>query len=102
MASRLKLHEEFCEILGTRQVYSQPPASVNMAYPAIKYFKSGMDHKYANNSIYKNTNKYEVVVMDYDPDSDIHEKILAHFPLCSFDRAYVADNLNHFALTLYY
>jgi hypothetical protein len=29
-------------------------------------------------------------------------RILNHFQLCSFDRTYVADNLNHFVLTLYY
>lgn len=102
MASRLKLHEELCEILWTRKVYFRPPASVSMEYPCIKYSRSGMDQKHANNQTYKNTNRYEIIVIDEDPDSEIPDRILEHFPMCSFDREYTADNLNHFVLTLYY
>jgi hypothetical protein len=102
MASRLKLHEELCEILGTRNVYFQPPESIKMQYPAIRYSRSAPDVKRANNQIYSNTNKYEVTVIDEDPDSDIPDKICAHFRMCGFDRWYPADNLNHFTLTLYY
>lgn len=102
MASRLELHEEFCVLLGTRNVYFQPPTSVNMNYPCIKYSIAGMDQKHANNAIYNSCTRYEITVIDYDPDSDIPGKILKHFPMCSFDRAYSSDNLNHFVLTLYY
>ena len=102
MASRLSLHEELCKILGLRNVYFNPPASVKMKYPCIKYSLSGIDHKRADDSIYRNTNRYELVVIDSKPDSDIHEKLLASFPMCSFDRPYIADNLYHFTLTLYY
>lgn len=102
MASRLKLHEELCEILGSNNVYYQPPASIFMKYPCIRYSRSGIDHKRANNAIYNNTNRYEVIVIDSNPDSEIPDNILAHFPMCSFDRGYVADNLNHYVLSLYY
>lgn len=102
MASRLNLHEEFCDILGHRRVYFQPPASVKMSYPCIRYSLGNVDAKKADDINYKNTKRYEIVVIDPDPDSDIYEKILAHFPMCSFDRPYVADNLNHWVLNLYY
>ena len=100
MASRLKLQEEFELLLNSKNVYFQPPARMN--YPCIKYSLSGIDHERANNKIYKNTNRYEGNVIDHDPDSTIHMRILEHFPMCSFDRHYVADNLNHFVLTLYF
>lgn len=100
MASRLKLQEELEMILESKNVYFQPPA--RMSYPCIKYSLAGIDTQRANNSIYKSVNRYEVVVIDYDPDSTIHTKILNHFPMCSFDRAYPSNNLNHFALTLYF
>ena len=100
MASRLKLHEEFCEILGTRNVYFQPPSS--MKYPCIKYSISDKDKINANNRLYRSMNQYTVIVIDKDPDSEIPDKILNHFPMCSFDRFYTADNLNHTVLTLYY
>lgn len=102
MASRHELHEELCELLGSRNVYFTPPASVQMRYPCIKYSLSGIDQKRANNATYNLINRYELIVIDSDPDSTLHEKILAHFQMCRFDRPYIADNLHHKVLTLYY
>ena len=102
MASRLNLHEELCRLLGSRSVYFQPPSSVLMNYPCIKYSLSGIDSKPANDAKYNSINRYELIIIDHNSDSDIHVRILNHFQMCRFDRAYVADNLNHFVLTLYY
>lgn len=100
MASRLELHEKFKKILGSSNVYFQPPT--RMDYPCIKYSLSGISTKRANNAIYNSINRYEVIVIDYDPDSTIHTEILNSFRMCSFDRSYKANNLNHFVLTLYF
>lgn len=102
MASRLELHEELCKILGTRNVYFQPPESVKMQYDAIRYSLGGKDLKRANNKIYHFTNQYDGVVIVKNPDTDIPDKILSHFEMCSFGRPYTADNLNHYPFTLYY
>lgn len=96
------MHEEFCTILESKNVYYNPPEKLKMNYPCIKYSLSGIDHKRANDKNYKNTNRYEVIVIDYDPDSMIHENILMHFPMCRFDRGYIADELYHKVITLYY
>lgn len=102
MASRLELHEELCAVLGSRNVYFQTPESVKMHYDAIRYKLGGKDLKHANDRVYLNTNKYEGVVITRDPDTDIPDKILSHFGLCSFGSPYIADNLNHYPFTLYY
>ena len=102
MASRLKLHEELCEILGTNKVYFNPPPSVRMTYPSIKYSKSNLDQKFANNKTYTSMSGYEVIVIDPNPDSDIPDKIVGHFERCRFDTSYIADNLYHTVLTIYY
>lgn len=102
MARKLNLQEELCNILGSRFVYFNPPESVKLNYPCVKYSLSGIDSKRANDRVYRHTNRYEVTVIDYDPDSTIHETILTTLPMCSFDRGYVADNLYHKVLTLYY
>lgn len=102
MASRLELHEEFCDILGNRNAYFQPPASIKLNYPCIVYSISSVSKQNANDKMYKSVNEYKVVVIDSDPDSEIPNKIIAHFPMCRFDRAYTSDNLNHSALSLYY
>ena len=102
MANRLELHEEFCNILGSRNAYFQPPASIKLNYPCVVYSISSVNKQNANDKMYKSMNEYKVVVIDSDPDSEIPNKIIAHFPMCRFDRAYTSDNLNHSALSLYY
>ena len=101
MASRLELHEVLCEILGSRNVYSQPPESVKMQYPAIVYSRRGIESVHANNTVYIRNNSYELTLIHMDPDNDIVEK-LAMLPTCKFDRHFVSDNLNHYTYTLYF
>lgn len=102
MAERLTLHEELCDVLGSRNVYFQTPESVKMKYDAIRYELGGKDIVRANNAVYRNTNKYEGVVIARDPDTDIPDKLLARFQMCSLGRPYTADNLNHYPFTIYY
>lgn len=102
MERRLKLHEELCTILGTRSVYFNPPESIKMSYPAIRYVPSAPDVKRANNGVYGITKQYEVTVIDPDPDSAIPDKILEHFKQCKWDSTYKADNLVHTVFTIYY
>lgn len=102
MARRLKLHEELCTLLGSTNVYFQPPESLKMQYPCIKYSLSGIDQKRANDHGYRFTKRYEVIVLTHGPGSDIPDKVHNHFQMCSFDRAYAADNLNHYVYTIYY
>lgn len=101
MASRLELHEKLCEALGSKNVYFQPPASVKMKYPAIRYSRKYVRSEFANNSVYMQMPCYEVIVIDKSPESEVTNKI-SRFPLCQFDRSYPADNLNHDVFTLYY
>lgn len=101
MASRLDLQDMLENILGSRNVYYQPPSSVQMAYPAIVYSRSEIDNSHADNSVYKQSNVYEIIVIDEDPDSDVVVEI-SKLPRCRYDRHYVSDNLNHDVFTLYY
>ena len=101
MASRLKLQEKLEELLGSKSVYYQPPESVKMEYPAIRYSKSRIDVKRADNSIYSKNIRYELIVIDRKPDNPVIDKLL-ELPYCSYDRGYNADNLNHDVLTIYW
>jgi hypothetical protein len=101
MQSRLKLHEVLCGILGTRNVYFNPPESVKMRYPAIVYSRSVIDNKHANNAVYNQEIAYDVTVVDPDPDSEVVQA-MSKLPLCRFVRHYTADNLNHDVFTLYF
>lgn len=101
MGTRLDLHDVLIAILGSDNVYYQPPASFKMLYPCIKYSRSRVDIKRADNVMYSSQIGYQVTVIDPNPDSLIPGKILS-LPLCSFDRHFTADNLNHDVFNLYY
>lgn len=101
MASDRNPQSKFEELLGSRNVYYQPPESIRMSYPAIRYSKKLIATKYASDVKYSMRNCYEVTVIDTLPDNPVIEKLLA-LPYCKFDRHYTADNLNHDVLTLYY
>lgn len=101
MARRLELHEVLCNVLGSRNVYYQPPASVKMQYPAIVYSRKDIYNRHADNDVYKQDHAYDITVIDKNPDSLIVEEI-SRLPKCRFDRHYTADNLNHDVFTIYY
>ena len=101
MASRLELQTKLEELLGSRNVYYQPPESISMNYPAIVYSRDEIDKKSANNSTYLLTNRYEVIVIDRLPDNPVIKKLM-QLQMCNYERGYKNDNLNHDVLTLYY
>ena len=101
MGSRIELQDLLENILGSRNVYFQPPASVHIDYDAIVYSRKNIENTFANNSVYKQNDAYEIIAIYEDPDSDLPKK-LSKLPMCSFDRHYTADNLNHDVFTLYH
>lgn len=101
MASRLELQSELEELLGTRNVYYQPPESIKIKYPAIIYSTNDIEKTFANDAGYSYRRRYEIIVIDKNPDNVVIDKLLS-LQYCSFDRHYVSDNLNHDVLTLYY
>lgn len=101
MGQRLELQALLIELLGSDNVYFQPPSNLVMKYPAIVYQRQNADVRYADNKVYKDLTRYQVTVIDSDPDSVIHKKLL-DLPMCSYDRFFVADNLNHDVYNLYF
>lgn len=101
MGSRLELQTLLESVLGSRNVYYQPPASVRMNYPAIVYFRSDIENDFANDLAYIQSLAYEVIVIDEDPDSNIVMRV-SQLPMCRYDRHYTSDNLNHDVFTLYF
>jgi len=99
---RLELHEKLCEVLGSRNVYFQPPETVKMKYPAIVYHLDNGREIYANNKSYLYRRNYAVTAIDKNPEVEWDEKILDAFEYCDFQRAFVADNLNHWQFSLYW
>lgn len=101
MPSRLDLQTFLENLLGSRNVYYQPPESIKMSYPAIVYERDNIRNDFANNFVYMQSHSYQITVIDYDPDSEIVKRVSA-LPMCSFSRHFVSDNLNHDVFRLYY
>ena len=99
MGSRLSLQNTLESILGSRNVYFQPPS--NMTYPAIVYSKTEISTKHADDGVYNKKNGYTVTLIDKNPDNVIVDKLL-DIANCKFDRSFIYDNLNHYVFILYY
>lgn len=101
MARRLKLQSLLEEVLGTRNVYFQPPPTLVMTYPCIVYERDAGDTRFAGNNPYSHMKRYQVTYIDKSPDSPVLEK-LAYLPMSLFSRHFTADNLNHDVYSIYF
>lgn len=101
MNKRLELQTILENTLGSRNVYFQPPETLKMIYPCIVFSRNSVNAKYANDGLYNHKIRYSVTLMDRDPDSPIIDELLK-LPLCSFDRHFKKDNLNHDVFNIYY
>lgn len=101
MDRRLSLQKKLMSILGSSNVYFQPPETLKIQYPCIIYERSNIDKKYADNRTYISMVRYSLTLITRSPESEIVKAIL-DLPYCSYDRYYTADGLNHDTFTLYY
>lgn len=99
--NREKLQYILEEIVGSKNVYYQPPSNISMKYPAIVYSRERINNKFADNKAWKQDCSYQVIVIDKDPDSEIVYKV-SQIPMCRHDRHYTSNNLNHDVFTLYF
>jgi hypothetical protein len=84
----------------TEHVYFQPPASVMMQYPCIRYQRNGSSVQRAENLPYRRAKRYQITVIDRSPDSLIPDQVES-LAMCEFDRWFAADNLNHWVFNLF-
>lgn len=101
MATRIELHNRLTSMLGSSYVYFQPPESVKLSFPCIVYNLDAIDVKRADNSGYVGKRRYAVTLISKDPDYPLVDE-MALMPLCTLNRFFTVDNLNHWTFELYY
>ena len=101
MATRLNLHTILIGLLGSNNVYFQPPPDLTLTYPCIVYNRSNIRVKFADNFPWMLRNQYSVTVIDKNPDSLIPDKV-SKLPGCIFDRHFATTGLNHDVFNLTY
>lgn len=101
MGTRLELQSLLEELLGSRNVYYNPPESFKMNYPAIKYSLSAIRKDSANNKGYLLRDNYDLIVISKESDPPVVKKLLS-LPYTSLSRPYKSDNLNHYPISIFY
>lgn len=102
MSRRDDFDKELREVLGSNNTYFQPPESVKLEYPCIRYSLSTDSDRFANDRSYIFYEGYEVTVISKDPDQTFKDELKEKFRHCSWNRSYVSDNLNHNVYKIYY
>ena len=82
MDRRLILDAKLRRILGSENVYFEPPQSLKMKYPCIRYSRSRIDTIHADNKAYLGFNSEDLTF--------------------SHDRHYVGDGLHHDVFSTYF
>lgn len=101
LARRTEFHALLEGALGSQEVYFQPDSDHHLNYPCIVYELDNASSKYANNMPYGWIPRYQVTLIDYDPDNDVKTK-LAHFQNSSFNRHFATSGLNHDVFVIYH
>ena len=99
--SRLDLQTELETILGSENVYYQPPENVKMRFPAIVYDRDRSWDIWADDKKYLLYKGYMVTVVGLDPDSSVLDQVEL-LPMCTYVRHFNADGLNHDVFLIYY
>lgn len=99
MGRRLDLHDIFLEIVP--KVYFQPPSTLQMEYPCVVYQRDAANTKFADNAPYSYVQRYQVTLIDRNPDSEFLSAI-KDLPKCIYDRGFATAGLNHDVFVLYF
>lgn len=98
---RLELQTLLEETLRSQNVYFQPPANLKLRYPCLIYNRDSSWDVWADDRKYLYYKGYSMTYITRNPDDPKVDR-LELLPMCSFDRHYVADNLNHYVYTIYF
>lgn len=101
MAPRRELQRSLEALLGSGNVYFQPPSDVKLQYPCIVYNLDGVDSDHANNNDYLVKKFYQVTYIDRKPDSPLVDKLVT-YPYSSLNSTMRVEGLNHYVFRIYH
>ena len=92
--TRLTLQGKLEEILGSRNVYYNPPESQKMNFPCIVYTKTYIKGIHADNNKYLDFTTYKITVVSKTPDHPAG-KAIHNLPTTEFSTNYVKNGFYH-------
>ena len=99
--SRLAIQDKLEKILGSKNVYFQPPDKSMLKYPCIVYSLNDVPTKHADDKKYISNYQYSITLIDYDPDNDFVDKLMK-LKYIKFSKHFSTQGLNHYVFTLNY
>jgi len=97
--TRLTLHQTLVDILGSNNVYYNPPETLQMKFPCIVYNLDYIEDMHADNSKYIDWTTYKIYVVSKKVDHPAIRQIL-NIPMTRFSTRYVRDGLYHDVIIL--
>lgn len=93
------LRSRLIEVTGLKYIYTRPPS--RLQYPCILISLDNKTFDHADDTKYFTHNRYSLQIISED-DTDIFVDEILALPYTSYDRSFIADNLNHTNLTIYF
>lgn len=101
MSSRLDLHNKLVSILGTNNVYYQPPENLKMTYPCIRYNLTKVNAVKASDSVHILHPRYEIMLISTKNMDSLSVRILCEIPQTIMERVYISDGMYHYVYSHY-
>lgn len=99
--TRAQLDSILRTILGTTNVYFDPPESFKLKYPCIIYRLAAHQERRAENEPYIKMRLYGLTYITRDADDPMVDT-LEDLKYCHLNRPYTADGLFHYAYDIYF
>lgn len=103
MRSWSELQAALQELMGESvKVYFQPPENFKLSYPCIIFNRTNALMNYADNKPYQITKRYTITLISKTADSEELLDKLLKFPMATYDRQFINDNLVHDVFSIYF
>lgn len=103
MRSWSELYAALQELMGESvKVYFQPPENFKLSYPCVVFDRTTALMNYADNKPYQVTKRYTVTLISKTADNEELLDKLLKFPMATYDRQFINDNLVHDVFSIYF
>lgn len=99
--SRIELHHKLESVLGSNNVFFDPPESFKLRYPCIVYYLEGFSDISADNVTYNRQRVYNMTYISPTAEDPIADD-LANLRFCRLNRPFTVSDLYHWAYTIIY
>lgn len=98
--TRTNFHNELLKFCPN--VYFQPPENLKIKYPCIVYSRSTDFTVHSNDILYLVSKRYDLTLIGFKVTDETCDRIREYFPMSNITQHYVADNLNHTKIKVYF